>query len=193
MYSEEVKNILFNRIGWCESSNDAVLVVVDSDNQTSESGRFIRGFHQLCSVDNIYSSVSVVNMEAVEFNALLSSIRKESVEEVITNVFDLHPLYLPATDYSSIISQRPRIFDDAIGYCMAIKILEMFVSTNRKNFVERNAKLSFQSLKIELEGAKNAEGHQVVIGIKAEKHKAIQQAQKIIFPDPYIIDGDSLW
>ena len=59
--------------------------------------------------------------------------------------------------------------------------------------MERNAKLSFQTLKVELEGARNDNGHFIAKGIVYKKERAIQKAQRIIFPDPVVVIGDSIW
>ena len=193
MYSQDSKDLLIERIGWCETDNSSGLVLVDSVNQAATSGRYVNSFHQLGSINNIYSAVPTVNMDPVEFNALLTSIRKQSVEKVLSNVIDQHVLNDPLVDYSSIIEQRPRIFDDAIGMTIAISVLEIFVSSSRKNLQERSANLAYQNLKIELEGAKNKEGNTVLIGIIAKRDQEITKAQKIIFRNPIIIEGESLW
>ena len=115
------------------------------------------------------------------------------MREVLTAIIDQNVLSEEIVDYSSTIINRPRIFDDAIGYSIAIKCLELFVSSSRKNLAERNAKLSYQNLKMELEGVRNESGHLVAKGLIMRKEFAIRQAQKILFPRKIIIDGTPNW
>lgn len=193
MYTVESIATLVDRIGWEKSLNSDLSIVVSEQNQMATSGRNVNSFHQLASVENIYSAVGEVNMEEIKFNEFLSSIRKQSVIEILTAVLDQSHLYDDATDYSNVIENKARLFDDAIGYCIAIKVLELFISTGRKNLTERNASLNFQTLKVELEGAKNDNGHFIAKGIVYKKERAIQKAQRIIFPDPILIIGDAQW
>lgn len=193
MYSNESISTLIDRIGWEKSLNSDVAITIDLENSTATSGRKVNTFHQLASVENIYSAVPEVNMDEVSFNEFLSSIREQSVREVVTAILDQHHLYSETVDYSNTIIEKPRLFDDAIGYCIAIKILELFISTGRKNLTERNAALTFQTLKVELEGARNDNGHFIAKGIIYKKERSIQKAQRIIFPDPVLVTGGSKW
>jgi len=61
---------------------------------------------------------------------------------------DGHHLYDNTIDYSNVIIEKAKLFDDTIGYGIAIKCLELFISSSRSNLIERNAKLSFQALKV---------------------------------------------
>jgi len=193
MYSEVSIWALINRIGWERPLNSDFAIVINQDNQRATSGRKVNSFHALATVENIYAAVPDVNMEALKFNEFLSSIRTQSVIEVVTAVLDGHHLYDDTVDYSNVIIEKAKLFDDAIGYCIAIKILELFISTGRKNLTERNAALTFQTLKVELEGARNDNGHFIAKGIVYKKERAIQKAQRIIFPDPIVVIGDSIW
>lgn len=193
MYSEESILRLTERIGWEKSFNSDIPISVSEENLTATSGRKVVAFHQIATVENIYSAVPEVNMEEQKFNEYLSLIRQQSVLEVLTAILVQHHLYDETIDYSNSIIEKARLFDDAIGYCIAIKILEMFISTGRKNLTERNAALTFQTLKVELEGARNDNGHFIAKGIVYKKERAIQKAQRIIFPDPVLIIGGNEW
>ena len=173
--------------------NSDFAIVINQNNQTATSGRKVNTFHALATVENIYSAVPDVNMDQTKFNEFLSSIRTQAVIEVVTAIFDGHHLYDDTVDYSNAIITRAKLFDDAIGYCIAIKILELFISTGRKNLTERNAALTFQTLKVELEGARNDNGHFIAKGIIYKKERAILKAQRIVFPNPILVIGDAQW
>ena len=193
MYSELSIASLVTRIGWEKPLDTAFAIEIDEEVLSADSERKVNSFHQLVTVENVYAAVPEIDMEVVSFNDFLSSIRKQSVMEVLTAVFDQHTSYDEVVDYSQIIISRPRLFDDAIGYCIAIKMLELFISSGRKNLADRNAKLSFQSLKLDLEGVRNDGGFYVAKGIKYELKAAITKAQKVIFPLEAIVKNGNSW
>jgi hypothetical protein len=193
MYSEESISTLIGRIGWGKPLVSDFGLTIAEELLLASSKRKVNSFHQLASVENIYSAVPEVDMEETDFNEFLSTIREQSVREVVTAILDQSHLYDETIDYSNIITSKPRLFDDAIGYCIAIKILELFISSTRINTTERSASMSFQTLKIELEGAKNDNGHFIAKGIVYKKEIAIKKAQRIIFPDPILVVGGPKW
>lgn len=193
MYSEPSITSLVTRIGWEKPLDTAFAIVLDEEVLTADSERKVNSFHQLVTVENVYASVPEIDMEAEDFNGFLSSVRKQSVMEVLTAIFDQHRSYDESVDYSNVITSRPRLFDDAIGYCIAIKMLELFISSSRSNLAERNAKLTFKSLKLELEGVRNDGGFYVAKGIKYELKSAITKAQKVIFPLEAIVTSQQVW
>jgi hypothetical protein len=193
MYSELSIESLVTRIGWEKPLDTAFAIEIDEEVLSADSERKVNSFHQLVTVENVYAAVPEIDMEAVDFNDLLYSVRKQSVMKVLTAIFDKHTSYDEAVDYSQIIISRPRLFDDAIGYCIAIKMLELFISSGRKNLADRNAKLTFQSLKLDLEGVRNDRGFYVAKGIKYEFKNAITEAQKVIFPLQAIVKNGNPW
>lgn len=193
MYSQEIILALEKRIGWENSSSTSFGFEISEQNLMANSGRKVNMFHQLAIVDNIHAAVSEIDMEPEEFNGFLSSIRNQATREVLTRIMDRSKLYDSSYDYSVIIQSKIALFDDPIGYCIAIKILELFISSSRSNLLERNAKLSFQSLKLELEGVRNDSGVYVAQGIVNKYEKSIQEAQKIIFKEPILIIKGKDW
>lgn len=193
MYSELSITSLVGRIGFEKPLDSEFALTIDAEVLLASSGRKVNSFHQLVTIENVYAAVPEIDMEAEDFIGFLSSVKKQSVKEVLTSIFDNHPSYDEKVDYSDFIISRPRLFDDAIGNCIAIKMLELFISSNRNNLSERNAKLSFQSLKLELEGVRNDGGFYVAKGIKYELKSAISKAQKVIFPLNAIVKNGNPW
>lgn len=193
MYSEESIEVLNTRIGWAEPLGADSIPAIEEDVIKSDSGRFVNSFHQLATIENVYAAVAKIDMEAEELNGFLSSVREQSVVEILTLIFDQHTSYDETVDYSNLIISKPKLFDDAIGYSIAIKMLELFISSSRSNLAERNSKLSFQNLKIELEGVRNDRGFYVAKGIEYKFRTAITKAQKVIFPFKLEVDSKSIW
>ena len=193
MYSEVSISFLINRIGWGKPLQSGLVPAISSENLLANSGRTVNSFHQLASVENLYATISEVNANEVVFNQFLSDMKKQSVIDVLTSILDQHFLYQDEIDYSETIIKKSKLFDDAIGYSIAIKCLELFISSTRSNASERSNALSFQALKVELEGARNDNGHFIAKGIIYKKERAILKAQRIIFPNPILVIGDAQW
>lgn len=192
MYSQEAIDVLINRIGWSELSS-GLPFDLSSENITADSGKTFNWYHSLVLVDNIYAAVPEVNMIDEEFNNYLSEVRKQAVASVLTSILDSHVDYDPIKDYSNVLTSRSALFDDAIGFSVAIKMIELFISTSRSNSTERSAKMSYQTLKIELEGARNDNGHFVAKGLIYKLEKSIQKAQNIIFPYKVVVKNGNPW
>lgn len=191
MYSQTAIDTLISRIGW--SDNSDLPVAVNASNKTSDSGKYFNFFHPLVSVDNLYDAVDKVNMDEVDFNDYLAKLRSQAVLKMLTDILDKHHKYDATKDYSSILTERVSMFDDAIGYCVAIKAIEMFISSKRSNLSERNAKMAYNTLKIELEGAKNDNGHFVARGLLYHYEQACKRARKVIFPIEAIVQNGNFW
>ncbi len=193
MYKQEAIEALTFRIGWEKPLDSTSAIVLDIDNIAGDSTRKVNSFHQLASVENLYSAVSVVGMEMLAFNAFLTSMRSQAVVAVLNEVMDKHPEYVQTEDYTDLLISKAAVLDDAIGYTIATNVLELFVSSNRKNFTERNPALSFQSLKIELEGAKNDRGFTVARGTMFKRYQAVKIARELLFPQATGITGSNHW
>lgn len=193
MYNPESIQTLVDRIGFYKKVDSNLLFTLYPEVVLSNSKRYVNSFHQLAIVENIYFAVPQINMIDLDFNEYLHEIKIQSVNEVLTLILNRDVSYQLNNDYSEMIIGNPEIFDDAIGYTIAVKCLELFVSTSRKNLSERNAKLAYEKLMIELEGMKNENGKVVVNGIKRERYFAVKQAKNIIFPKRIIVDGTSMW
>ncbi|MCC9016928.1 hypothetical protein [Flavobacterium lipolyticum] len=192
MYSQEAIDVLINRIGWSELSS-GLPFSLSQENKTADSKKMFNWYHSLVLIDNVYAAVPEVEMSDVKFNDYLFEVKKQAVLTVLSSILDTHEDYLPDFDYANVITQRSVLFDDSIGYAVAIKMIELFLSTTRSNFNERSAKMSYQALKVELEGARNDNGHFIAKGLVYKLEQSIRKAQKIIFPYRVIVNGPSVW
>lgn len=186
MYNEEAIILLQKRIAW-DKNVPGDTPVINDDNLTGESGMTFSRFHQLAIPSNIYATSEIVNASDLVFNDELSSLRKQAVLSVLSNVFSQNKAYLESSDYSDKISKRVSIFDEAIGFTLACSVLEKFISSSRSNIEERNAKMAMNNLKLELEGYKNENGYTVAKGLRWFRDQAIQNAIEYFFPEPIVI------
>lgn len=193
MYSEAAITKLSERIRWNKALDSDFPIELDETNLIGESGKHIQSFHQLASIDNIYAAVPKINMEAEEFNAVLTDIRMQATLQAMADILDKNNLYLPDTDYDAMIISNRSVFDTAIGFKAAISVLEFLISSKRINPEERNSKLAAGSLKIELEGLRSEQGVVVSKGIKYFYEKSVRSASRKLFPEPILIFGDQLW
>ena len=194
MYTEETIVSLSERMGFGTPLEEGFAIELDEANSVGSTGRLFKSFHQLVTVDNIYASLPELGTDATaKFNTFLEDLRNQATLEVIPLVMDKHRDYDNAVSYDSIMDQNAILFDDAIGYKVAMMVLELFITTKESNFAERNAKLSINSLKLELEGFKNDSGVLVARGLVHKFERAVSKASAKIFPFTPNVNGKSLW
>ena len=193
MYSEEIIQSLTERIGFGSPQEDSFVLAISEAIQNGASGRFFKSFHSLVTLENIIAAIEKQNINSEEFEALLNEYRKGASLEVLSLVLDSHQDYVLNDSYDAIITQNVSLFDNAIGYKVAIMVIEMFMSTKRSNIVERNAKLSVSNLKLELEGYRNDSGVLVAKGLVHKFENAIKTAQKKIFPFKLTVEDGNAW
>lgn len=193
MYSEVAINILNKRIGWSDVLSSGLPIPIDSDLKESESGRTFESFHSMVTLENIFYSVSEKITDETGFNSFLKEVKNNNVLSVLNKIMNQNEDYKDSFDYDDTINTKKHLFDEAIGYSVACQMVELFLSTNRKNFIERNAKDAVMRLKIDLEGAKNERGHKIAYGLKDHLRFSINNATKIIFPKRPIVDSKPIW
>lgn len=192
MYSEQVISTITNRIGFGTPQEEGFTIEIDEANSVGGSQREFKSFHSLVTVENIFAGLSYLASDPNDkFNAVLTGYKKSATLEVMPLILDKHSNYIPSNDYDTIITDNIRLFDDALGYKVAMMVLEMLLTTKESNIVERNAKLSAANLKLELEGFRNEQGALVASGLVQKFNKAIERATEKIFPyTPKITNGN---
>lgn len=190
MYSTDSIEALELRIGF--GVPNGVSITIDAPIQEGTSGRTISGFHKLATIKNLYETVEVISMEGPSFNSYLSQLRKDAVKSVLVRILNQNKKYLDNEDYSGTIITKAELFDEAIGYAMAISAIEQFISTTRKNSTIRSLEGSYKMLKIELEGAKK-DGVVVAVGLRNLLNTSIKTCSDSIFPNPLKITSKPVW
>lgn len=193
MYSEEIIQSLTERIGFGSPQEDSFTLTMSEAIQIGASGRVFKSFHSLVTLENIIAAIENLEPTAEEFEAILDEFKKGAVLEVLSLVLDSHQDYINDDSYDASITKNISLFDNAIGYKVAIMVIEMFMSTKRSNIVERNAKLSVSNLKLELEGYRNDSGILVAQGLVHKFGNAIKLAQNKLFPFKIIVQDGNAW
>jgi hypothetical protein len=193
MYSEEIIQSLTERIGFGSPQEDSFTLTISEAIQIGASGRVFKSFHSLVTLENIIAAIENLQPTAEEFEAILNELKKGAVLESLSLILDSHEDYINDDSYDATITQNISLFDNVIGYKVAIMVIEMFMSTKRNNIVERNAKLSVSNLKLELEGYRNETGVLVAKGLVHKFENAIKTAQKKIFPFKVIVQDGNAW
>lgn len=190
-YTSENITVLKNRIGFGEKSEPSVPTIED-EIKIGTSERTFRAFHDLATVDNVFFSTKL-EMNEADFNDHLDDIRLQAVKLVLNRIFDTNKEYDSSEDFSELITERPEIFENSIGYAVATKVIEQCISSERLNKEKRNTEMSYEKLKIELEGAFTSEGARISKGIKGEMNLAIERAIEVIFdPKPHV-NSQKVW
>ncbi len=193
MYDQTSIQLLIDRIGWSNPVQPNTEITLSIENLEGVSGRFFDSFHQLSIVENIYACIANKDVDDASFNDYLYKMKKDSVLEVLNKVFDTNPLanikksegvvsLNYKANYSLDIQSKTSLFDDAIGYAMAIRCLQLFISSSRSNLKERKIGQSYEALKVELEGVVNQEGVLIAKGAIGYYDASIINAIHILFP-----------
>jgi hypothetical protein len=193
MYSEEIIQSLTERIGFGSPQEDSFVLEISEAIQIGASGRVFKSFHSLVTLENIIEAIEKREPTSEEFEAILNEYRKGAVLEVLSLIMDQHPDYIAKDSYDAVIAENIVLFDNAIGYKVAMMVIEMFMTTKRSNIVERNAKLSVSNLKLELEGYRNDSGILVAQGLVHKFGSAIKLAQNKLFPFKIIVQDGNAW
>jgi len=190
MYSEDTIQTLINRIGFGSSTEEGFIIDIDEALSEGESKRLFKSFHALVTVDNICAAMDEVldmteenrDENSVKFNKVLEDFRQQAVREVVVLIMDKNAKYDASVNYDATIANNATLFDDAIGYKVAMSVLETFMSTKRSNLEDRNAKLAVGNLKLELEGYRNDGGFLVASGLPQKFKTAVLTARGLLFP-----------
>ena len=193
MYSEIAISTIANRIGWGKPQTDGFVIDLDEAIQNGTTKRNFQSFHQLVTVENILAAIPNPSIDDDDFNAKLEEIRNNAAISVLTLIIDLNPNSILSKDYSNTIISNPALFDEALGYKVAISVLELFISTERENFSTRSAQMAISSLKLELEGWKNEAGITVANGLGQKLDKAVTMATERLFPKNKTVTFKQIW
>lgn len=193
MYSDEIIEKLETRIGFGKPLENGFTPELEEANSTGSTERIFTSFHSLVTVENIFAATPFDNTKKDEFNAFLNDLRHQATLEVIPLIMDKNIKYDNAVNYDKTINDNAILFDDAIGFNLAIKALELFMTTKESNLTERNAKMAISNLKLELEGFRNDQGVLVAKGLVHKYDNAIQKATKKIFPIVATVGSDKIW
>lgn len=191
MYSDNSIQVLRDRIGFGNKINSSV-PNISGFNLNGASLRTFSNFHKLVTVDNIFFSLEETLNES-DFNAYLTQLRLDAVKTILSKIFDETKEYDPTVDYSEFIETRPEVFENSIGFFLACSVIEMMISSKRLNGHKRNVEVSYQQLKIELEGAVNDRGARISRGIKKELDFSIENAIAVIFDTSLKIKSERVW
>lgn len=193
MYSESSKILISRRVGWDSPTGSLFPITINAENLIATSGRRVNSFHQLASVLNLYYTINEDVLTELDFNSLLKEIRLQAAIEVMNKILDQHHCYDFDFEYDKKLEKYQSLFDKPLGYLIAIKCIETYISSSRSNYIERNAKLAFEMLKIELEGVTNEQGIIISKGLNSKFYSSVKKAQKKIFPEPIQIIGGAEW
>jgi hypothetical protein len=197
MYTEEIILKLADRIGFGTHQGESFAINISEANSLGFSKRFFKSFHALVTIENIFNTINSIipndSGSTEMFNSILGDFRIGATREVLPLIMDKNNKYKVEVDYSQVIEDNIILFDDAIGYKVAMMVLEMMISSSRSNLLERNAKLSASNLKLELEGFRNDTGILIANGLVHKLDKAIRKATNKIFPFEVIIESGNVW
>jgi hypothetical protein len=190
MYNELSISTLVERLGFGVNNTP---VEIDPLILTGTSGRTISYFHKLATLEILYSAVPLESLSEEGFTKAIIQLKTNAVKSMLIEILDTDTSYKNEIDYSSLLIARPKLFENAIGYSLAISIIEYVLTSRRINYKQRDAQDTFKILKIDLEGIKDKKSSVKSISLRDHQNKAIQDAKAVIFKKNYAITAPNLW
>jgi hypothetical protein len=191
-YTDTAIETLSKRIGFGTAMQDHG-ISFSADIVSGPSGRTFGNFSKLCTIDNLYFAVDSKDMDKDPFEANLEEMRLSCARSIVAQILDQSEKYDPGTDYSQLISDRSPLFEEAIGYAVAIASIDLMITSKRSNLAELNAELSYEKLQLAINGFKTEQGVIVAVGLSAKLLSAVKSARKSIFKRRSKIKGSSPW
>ncbi|QQO97044.1 hypothetical protein Nekkels1_42 [Cellulophaga phage Nekkels_1] len=178
MFLESNITSLRNRLGWSSLEKAEYADKLNATNLIKESGLTLNNFHNLVTLENIYKCFSEFEMEDDKFNDVLTELLDNVVIEILTDVFVTDSRSVMNKDYTSVITScaDTGIFDKSIGYCHAIKVLELILSSVRSNRIETIASENAAQIQSMIKGSYSQSGLLVVDGLI---HKCKNEREEI--------------
>ncbi|MDY8137565.1 hypothetical protein [Aquimarina sp. 2201CG5-10] len=193
MYSAENIQALFNRIGWRNSESDKLNGIVNDENRKSDSGRYFEDFSQLITIHNIYSCVEEALLNESLFNLKLKQLNEAVVQDVLSGSFNYNSRSCSIKDRNMVIESYPDSFDDAMGYGMAVRCLNMMISSQRQNVYKSQILDIYDEMMIQLNGIYD-NGRVVSEGLIHKYEKALKKTSECIVGfDGVIVNSIELW
>ena len=167
MYTESNINELKDRLGWSEFEKELYVEKLDTANLSKTSGLTLNSFHKLVTIENIFHCQPNKNISDADFNSYLDEILDNVIRSILNYVFLYDSRAIKGTDNTAIISAMcdGGVFDECIGYCHAVKVLELFTSSVRSNRIESITGHNYAIIMSELKGASTKDGVLVAKGI----------------------------
>lgn len=165
MFIESDITLMIDRLGWSENENLLYVDKLDDDNKMRSSGLTLNGFHRLVTVENVFNTQPNEQITNLELNSLLREVLDNVCREILLDVFvnDSRSKNTYSGTISDLISAG--LFDNCIGYCHAVKILEIITSSVRSNRIEVITKANYAYIMGELKGRSTKEGVLVAKGL----------------------------
>ena len=206
-YSSQAIQTLVDRIGWADTVPPSDFAV-NSQNKIATSGRFVVDFHSLATAETVYDSIRNKDATEATLNDSLYKMKVAAVRKSLSRLFDNNPranfyenncnkrVDASGTDYSQLIISRASVFDDVLGYQLAVDTMELATTTSRSNLEERSNKTTWIQYRQELDGFFDADGKIVAKGLFYKLSLAQKYVVDILFPETNktpAIKGVSPW
>lgn len=193
-YNEATITFLEKRIGWPEIMPPTTIVISDTDLINGTSNRKFNYFSKFAIIENVYDAIVNANATSVTLEEQLSELRNQAALSALNDVFDSderayyfecafgNRIDISNKDYSDRIQSNARLFDNAVGYGVALKTVELLLSSSRINATNRSNKFTESELMTELHGLRNKDGKVLEMGLMAKYSIEIKKIIEILFP-----------
>ncbi|CAL2077678.1 conserved protein of unknown function [Tenacibaculum sp. 190524A02b] len=192
MYSESSIELLYNRIKWHAPFDKELANVLEEDLKAKPLSKCYQHAHKLVTISNIHAIQPEENISKEKFNQYLRQLVSSCVYKILEDVFDSE--VDSKENYDLLVSNNPSLFDESLKHYMTIQVIQLMITTNRRNSEERLLKSSYPKLKVELDGTKNENGKVLSVGVNYLYSKSIKNIKNKLFPSkPLTVEFVNKW
>lgn len=195
MFLESDIALLKDRLGWSEYENPLYVSKLNDGNRKKDSGLTLNGFHKLVTLENIHNSQPNPKMNDFDFNSYLDEILDNVLREILVDVFVEDPIEQENMTSTIAESAGTGLFDNCIGYCHSVKVLELFTASVRSNRIETISKSNYSFIMGELKGRYSKDGVLVSKGLIHYCNESRKRIKKILncYSGAVIQDATDQW
>lgn len=195
MFLDSDITLMIDRLGWSEYENLLYVDKLDDDNKRKDSGLTLNGFHKMVTLENVFNSQPNERITDTGFNAYLREILDNVIRDILMDIYVTDSRSNENTTSIDTELIGTGLFDNCIGYCHAVKILELFTSSVRSNRIETISKSNYSFIMGELKGHSTKEGKLVSKGLLHYCQEARETVKRQVYgvSGAYICDATDQW
>lgn len=131
MTISDTHTAILTRIGWRNDNTVDLSYPLSANNILSDSNRFFQSEHSVVTLRNILDCQPNPEMDKVEFQEYLDTMRSDVVQQVLNDVFERDYVH------DDLLTLYPTAFDNVILLRMVISVSELVMTATRSNRTKR--------------------------------------------------------
>lgn len=128
------------------AAKDILINRIDFRGGNPVSGRYFESEHSIVTLDNIRECQPNQGITDGEFTTYLTELKEGAIYQLLADVYDSDDVNDDTLDF------KPALFDNCISVLVAIKVMEILITSQRSNRTQRISKEAAQQIHFDLNG-----------------------------------------